>query len=68
MSHNVAWVIMRMTILATALELARLHGVKFAASYLYEEGIAIEVAMEVLTHKCIEIRPAKHIEPNTSFS
>lgn len=41
---------MRTTILATALELARIHGVRFAASYLSEEGIAIEVAVEVLAH------------------
>lgn len=67
MSNNVAQVIMRMTILATALELARLQGVKFAASYLYDEGVAIEVAMEVLAQKCIEIEPAQHIESNTNF-
>ncbi|MGZ5234011.1 MAG: hypothetical protein ACXWC3_28705, partial [Burkholderiales bacterium] len=41
---------MSTTILATALELARLHGVRFAASYLCDADIAIEVAVEVLAH------------------
>jgi hypothetical protein len=39
------------TTLATALELARMHGIRFAAIYLCEEGIAFEVAVEVLTQK-----------------
>jgi hypothetical protein len=36
------------TVLATALELARLHGVRFAAFYLSEAGVAIDVAVEML--------------------
>jgi hypothetical protein len=39
---------MKTTILATALELARIHGVRFAYYYLEEEGIALEVAVELL--------------------
>jgi hypothetical protein len=50
LNRNDARVTMSTTILATALELARLHGVRFAASYLCDAGIAIEVAVEMLTH------------------
>ena len=50
LNHDDARVTMSTTILATALELARLHGVRFAASYLCDAGIAIEVAVEVLVH------------------
>jgi len=50
LDHNDARVTMSTTILATALELSRLHGVRFAASYLCDAGIAIEVAVEVLAH------------------
>lgn len=50
LNHDDARVTMSTTILATALELARLHGVRFAASYLRDAGIAIEVAVEVLAH------------------
>jgi hypothetical protein len=42
---------MRTAVLATALELARVHGVRFAAFYLCEESIDFEVAVEVLTQK-----------------
>lgn len=35
-------------ILATALELARLHGVRFAAFYLLDSGIDVEVAVDLL--------------------
>ena len=48
LNHDDARVTMSTTILATALELARLHGVRYAASYLCDAGIAIEVAVEVL--------------------
>lgn len=50
LNHDDARVTMSTTILATALELARLHGVRLAASYLCDAGIAIEVAVEVLAH------------------
>jgi hypothetical protein len=50
MSCYAARVTMGTTVLATAIELARLHGVRFAASYLCEEGIALEVAVETLAH------------------
>lgn len=42
---------METTNLATALELARVHGVRFAASYLCDKGIAVEVAVEVLAQR-----------------
>jgi len=35
-------------ILATALELARLHGVRYAAFYLLDSGIDVEVAVDLL--------------------
>jgi hypothetical protein len=39
---------MRTTTLATALELARFHGVKLAAAYLCDAGVSIDVAVELL--------------------
>lgn len=42
---------MASTTLATAIELARIHGVRFAASYLCEAGIDLEVALEVLAQR-----------------
>ena len=36
------------TYLATAIALARIHGVQFAAAYLCESSIPIEVAVELL--------------------
>ena len=50
LEHDDARVTMSTTILATALELARLHGARFAASYLCDAGITIEVAVEVLAY------------------
>lgn len=41
---------MRPSVLATAVELSRLHGVRYAAAYLQESGINIEVALDLLTH------------------
>ena len=38
-------------ILATAIELCKINGISFAAFYLYENGVAIEVALELLTHQ-----------------
>lgn len=35
-------------VLATALELARLHGVRYAALYLFDVGIDVEVAVDLL--------------------
>ena len=35
-------------VLATALELARLHGVRYAAFYLLDSGIDVEVAADLL--------------------
>lgn len=37
------------SVLATAVELSRLHGVRFAAAYLHESGVSIEVAIDLLT-------------------
>lgn len=39
---------MRTTTLATALELARIHGVQLAAAYLCDTGVSIDVAVELL--------------------
>ena len=39
---------MSQLVLATALELARFHGPRLAALYLIDEGVAIDVALEVL--------------------
>lgn len=36
-------------VLATAVELSRLHGVRYAAAYLQESGISIQVAVDLLT-------------------
>lgn len=41
---------MSQLILATAIELRRVHGVKLAAHYLFEAGIALETALEILTY------------------
>ncbi len=38
-------------ILATAIELCKINGIRYAAFYLYENGVAIEVALELLTIK-----------------
>jgi hypothetical protein len=60
---------MQTTILATALELARLHGVRFAAAYLCDQGIAVEVAVEVLARKHEDIRySARNIESSPTCS
>lgn len=37
-------------LLAAALELSRLHGPLFAAYFLEENGIALEVALELLSY------------------
>lgn len=47
-SSNAIEVLMKTTRLATALTLARVHGVQFAAAYLYEAGVSIDVAVELL--------------------
>ena len=36
-------------VLATAVELSRLHGVRYAAAYLHESGVSIQVAIDLLT-------------------
>jgi len=38
------------SVLATAVELSRLHGVRYAAAYLQESGVTIEVALDLLAH------------------
>lgn len=35
-------------VLATALELCRVHGVRLSAAYLQEAGVALDVALELL--------------------
>ena len=35
-------------VLATAVELSLLHGVRYAAAYLHESGVSIEVALDLL--------------------
>ena len=35
-------------VLATAIELRRIHGARFAAAFLFDAGVAIEVALELL--------------------
>jgi hypothetical protein len=66
LNHDDARVIMSTTILATALELARLHGVRLAASYLCDAGIAIEVAVEVLAHGRRDRPPVHGSEGNSA--
>lgn len=39
---------MTQLILATAIELRRVHGVQLAARYLFEAGISLEIAREIL--------------------
>ncbi len=52
------------TILAIAIELARLHGVKFAASYLFEAGVDIGVAVEGLCMPSGISSAAERVKPN----
>lgn len=51
---------MRTTKLATALALARVHGVQFAAAYLCEAGISIDVAIELLAAERCTCRFREH--------
>lgn len=37
-------------VLAAAMELLRVHGVPLSAAYLFETGVELEVALELLTH------------------
>ena len=46
-------------VLATAIELRRVHGARFAAAFLFDSGVAIEVALELL--QC-------SVHPNASVS
>jgi len=42
------------SVLATAIALQRAHGVRSAAAFLFEAGIAIEVALELLADRSSE--------------
>lgn len=48
MSNNATKIDMSPMILATAIALQHTHGVYFAAAFLHDAGVAIEVACELL--------------------
>lgn len=38
------------SVLATGIALARIHGIHFAASYLHDNEVSLDVALELLIH------------------
>lgn len=51
----------RQLILATALELLRVHGVRLAALYLHDEGITLDVAVDLLAYASDPISHGTHV-------
>lgn len=60
-SCDVTEVRMGMMSLATALALARVHGVQFAATYLFEAGINLDVAIELLCTERTRAECGRHL-------
>ena len=48
MSNDATTIEVRPMVLATAIALHRIHGVYFAAAFLHDAGVSIEVACELL--------------------